>query len=106
MDKKVRIPPAKRNVVAPQADISMCLYVAGNAPNSQLAVSNLTAICQEFLVGRFQLEIIDVLTTPLRALADGILVTPSLARTAPLPSVRIVGNLDDRSSVLHALGIL
>lgn len=87
------------------AQLSLCLYVAGNAPNSQLAVSNLAAICQEHLQGRFQLEVVDVLTTPLRALADGILVTPSLALLEPQPAVRIIGNLNDRNSVLHALGI-
>jgi len=87
------------------AQVSLCLYVAGNAPNSQLAVSNLAAICEEHLQGRFQLEVVDVLMTPLRALADGILVTPSLALLAPQPAVRIIGNLNDRNSVLHALGI-
>jgi len=85
--------------------IEMCLYVAGRAPNSQLALANLTAICGEYLSGRFQLEIVDVLATPMRAFADGILVTPSLARTDTLPQVRIIGNLSDRTSVLRALGI-
>lgn len=88
-----------------RSSIEMCLYVAGTAPNSQLALVNLTAICEEHMAGRFQLEIVDVLATPLRALADGILVTPSLARIHPLPQVRIVGNLNDRTSVLRALGI-
>ncbi len=107
MSKKTRTRHSKSVVVddGKGGHISMCLYIAGNAPNSQLAVTNLAAMCQEFLVGRFELEVVDVLTTPLRALADGILVTPSLARIAPGPAVRIVGNLNDRNSVLHALGI-
>ena len=83
----------------------MCLYVAGQAPNSQLAITNLAAICSEFLHGRFTLEIVDVLETPLRALADGIVVTPSLTKNEPAPTARIVGNLSDKKSVLHALGI-
>lgn len=111
MIKKVRTrkPSAKARAVraapASQAPLALCLYVAGNAPNSQLAVSNLAAICAEYLPGRFQLEIVDVLATPLRALADGILVTPSLALPASSPAVRIIGNLSDRDGVLHALGI-
>lgn len=107
MNKKASMPKRKsgRGTAVPDGPMALCLYVAGNAPNSQLAVSNLAAICDEFLPGRYQLEIVDVLATPLRALADGILVTPSLALTATSPAVRIIGNLSDRDSVLHALGI-
>lgn len=83
----------------------MRLYVARNAPNSVRAIANLADICREYLDGRFKLEIIDVLEFPLRALADGILVTPSLAKISPSPAARIVGNLSDRSSVIQALGI-
>jgi circadian clock protein KaiB len=81
------------------------LYVAGGAPNSVLAAANLAAICKAHLQFVFKLEIIDVLKFPLRALADGVLVTPHLAKLSPAPAARIVGNLGDTTSVLHALGI-
>jgi len=81
------------------------LYVADGAPNSVRAVANLAAICKEHLQFTFKLEIIDVLKFPLRALADGILVTPHLAKLSPSPAAKIVGNLSDRSGVLLALGI-
>ena len=87
------------------AVVVMRLYIANNAPNSVRAVANLAAICQEHLEDKFKLEIIDVLEYPLRALADGILVTPSLTKMSPSPAAKIVGNLSDKSSVLHALGI-
>ena len=83
----------------------MRLYIANSAPNSVRAIANLAAICKEHLEDKFKLEIIDVLEHPLRALADGILVTPSLAKVSPSPAAKIVGNLSDKSSVLHALGI-
>jgi len=83
----------------------MRLYIANNAPNSVRAIANLEAICKEHLKDNFKLEIIDVLEYPLRALADGILVTPSLAKMSPSPAAKIVGNLSDKRSVLHALGI-
>lgn len=85
--------------------IVLRLYIANNAPNSVRAVSNLEAICKEHLKDAFKLEIIDVLEYPKRALADGILVTPSLAKVAPSPATRVVGNLSDKRSVLRALGI-
>jgi len=97
-DRSASVPAATTVVV-------MCLYIANSAPNSVHAVANLEAICKEHLKDNFRLEIIDVLEYPLRALADGILVTPSLAKVSPLPAARIVGNLSDKASVLRALGI-
>ena len=85
--------------------VVMRLYVANSAPNSLLAIANLAAICKEFLSDNFKLEIVDVLKEPLRALADGILVTPSLNKISPSPAAKIVGNLSDKSGVVRALGI-
>ncbi len=87
------------------AIVVMRLYVADSAPNSLKAIANLEAICKEYLQDSFELEIIDVLEFPQRALADGILVTPSLAKVSPSPAAKIVGDLSDRSNVLQALGI-
>jgi circadian clock protein KaiB len=81
------------------------LYIAGGAPNSIQAIANLKAICQEYLKGGHKLEIVDVLEQPRRAMADGVLVSPSLSRVHPLPGVNLVGNLSDRAKVLHALGL-
>ncbi len=81
------------------------LYVAGNAPNSAQAVANLEAICREYLNGAHDLEIIDVLEHPQRAMAAGILVTPTLSKLYPLPTAQVVGNLSDTSRVLLAIGI-
>jgi circadian clock protein KaiB len=81
------------------------LYVTGKAPNSLQAIANLEAICKEHLKGAHKLEIVDILEQPRRAMADGILVSPSLTRMHPLPGASIVGNLSDRAKVLAALGL-
>ena len=86
--------------------VVMVLYITDSGPNSIRAVANLEAICREHLQDNFRLEIIDVLQYPLRALADGIVVTPSLAKLSPLPVATVVGNLSDRGGVLRALGIV
>lgn len=81
------------------------LYVAGNAPNSFRALLNLKQICQEYLPeDGFELEVVDLLTEPLRGLADNILVTPTLVKLSS-PRVSIVGDLGDREGVLQALGL-
>lgn len=83
----------------------MRLYISGTAPNSVRAIANLEAICQEYLKDGYKLEIVDVFEQPIRALTDGVLVTPSLAKVSPAPIANVVGNLSDRSNVLLALGI-
>jgi circadian clock protein KaiB len=85
--------------------VTMRLYIAGRAPNSVKAIANLEAICQQYLKGSYKLEIVDVCEHPRRALADGVLVTPSLAKVSPAPISNIIGNLSDRGSVLAALGL-
>jgi circadian clock protein KaiB len=106
MKREMRRRNTKRNASgAGMTVLVLRLYIADNAPNSLRAVANLEAICKQYLQDKFKLEIVDVLEYPLRALADGILVTPSLAKLSPAPSAKIVGNLSDRQSVLQALGI-
>jgi len=81
------------------------LYVADDAPNSMEARANLKAICSQWLEPEaYDLEIIDVLEEPLRALEEGILVTPTLMRISSAP-VSIVGTLRDHGKVSQALGL-
>ncbi|MDP9033834.1 MAG: circadian clock KaiB family protein [Myxococcota bacterium] len=80
------------------------LYVAGRAPNSLRAIANAKMICGEHFASGHELEIIDLLTHPRRALSDGILVTPTLVRIWPLPVQRVIGNLNDTGEVLMAIG--
>ena len=85
--------------------VVMRLYIAGKAPNSVKAVANLEAICRQYLKGGYKLEIVDVCEHPRRALDDGIVVTPSLAKVSPAPASNVIGNLCDTGSVLAALGL-
>lgn len=85
--------------------LTLRLYVAGDGPNSRQAVGNLNAICRQWLEpGGYQLEIVDILDEPLRALDDGVLVTPTLIVDGTAP-VSIVGTLSDHSAVAQALGL-
>jgi circadian clock protein KaiB len=104
MVRKQKDRAAPEPVIA--AAVVMVLYITDSGPNSVRAVANLDAICKEHLQENFRLEIIDVLQYPQRALADGVVVTPSLAKLSPLPAATIVGNLSDKSGVLRALGIV
>lgn len=81
------------------------LYVAGDTENSLRAVANLTALCRAHLPDRHQIEMVDILREPKRALADGIFMTPMLVKLAPSPVRKIVGTLSDTRTVLQALGL-
>jgi circadian clock protein KaiB len=81
------------------------MYVAGAAPNSLRAIANLYAILRQYLPEKHSVEIIDVLEDPLVALRDGILVTPTLVKLTPPPVRKLLGSLDERETVLTALGL-
>jgi circadian clock protein KaiB len=81
------------------------LYVAGETHNSLRAIANLAALCREYLPDRHEIEVVDIFKEPNRALADGILMTPTLIKLAPAPAQRIVGTLSDMQTVLEVLGL-
>jgi circadian clock protein KaiB len=80
------------------------LYVAGHGPNSLRAIANAKAICEQHFASAHEIEIVDMLEHPQRALDDRIIVTPTLLRVAPLPARRLIGTLSDTDQVLMALG--
>jgi circadian clock protein KaiB len=80
------------------------LYIAGMAPNSLRAITNLDQLCQEYFRDNFELEIIDVLEEPMKAISDQILATPTLIKVSPQPTRRIIGNLSEKEKVLFVLG--
>ena len=89
--------------ITKQAPIVLRLYVAGHAPNSLRAIANARSICDEHFAAAHELEIVDLLEQPRRALADGIIVTPTLLKLLPLPVQRVIGNLSDTNQVLQTL---
>ena len=86
-------------------ELSVRLYVADRAPTSVQAIRNLETIQDENSQVSWRVEIVDGVVEPLRALADGVVVTPTLIRTAPWPEVWIVGDLSDQAQVCASLGL-
>jgi circadian clock protein KaiB len=81
------------------------LYVAAESHNSVQATANLGALCREYLPGRHEIEIIDVFLEPQRAVAEEILMTPTLLKVSPRPLRRIIGTLSHTQRVLDSLGL-
>jgi circadian clock protein KaiB len=87
------------------ARLRLRLYVSGNAPNSRRAIANAKAMCAAHFASRHDLQIVDMLKDPDMALADGIIVSPTLLKLSPHPTARVVGDLSDTARVLEALSI-
>lgn len=81
------------------------LFVTGASPNSLRAIANLNEVCETYLKGKYELEIIDVHQQPLVAEAEQIIALPMLIKSSPLPIRRLVGDLSDTDKLLKGLGI-
>lgn len=85
---------------------SFTLYVTGTSQPSERALANLRDLCEDRLEpSDYDVEVVDVLEHPERAESDGILLTPTLIKTEPPPSRRLIGDLSDRSLVVAGLGL-
>ena len=81
------------------------LYVAGQTPKSVAAFTNLKKLCEQYLQGQYQIEIIDLLQHPELAKQDQILAIPTLVRQLPPPIRQIIGDLSNQEKVLLGLDL-
>ena len=81
------------------------LFVAGDSPDSAIAIANLEALFPEDESSHVEIEIVDVQRDPARAARDRIMVTPTLLKVSPSPPCRILGNLKHRDALLQLLGV-
>jgi circadian clock protein KaiB len=82
------------------------LYVTGMTPRSARAVKNLQAICDEYLAGRYDLEVIDIYQQPVLTRGEQIIAAPTLIKKLPLPMRRIIGDMSNRDRVLLGLDLV
>ena len=82
------------------------LYVTGMTPRSARAIENLQAICQEYLDGRYDLDVIDIYQQPVLTRREQIVAAPTLIKQLPLPMRRLVGDMSDRERVLLGLDLV
>ena len=81
------------------------LYVAGQTPKCIRAFANLKRICEEYLAGRYHIEMVDLLQNPQLARGDQILAVPTLVRRLPEPIKKIIGDLSNTERVLVGLDL-
>ena len=75
-------------------------------PRSARAVKNLQAICDEYLAGRYDLEVIDIYQQPVLTKGEQIIAAPTLIKKLPLPMRRIIGDMSNHERVLLGLDLV
>ncbi len=81
------------------------LFVAGMNPKSLQAIENIKSICEKYLPGRYQLEVIDVYQQPILAKDGQIVAAPTLVKELPPPLRKLVGSMSDTERVLVGMDL-
>jgi len=83
----------------------LTLYIAGDEPNSRLAIRNLREICTGVLADQCVIEVIDVYIDFERALKARVVVTPMLIVVGDNPATKATfyGTLHDKKILLKYL---
>ena len=94
---------ARKDKIEPEWQLR--LYIAGWAVKSTAAFDNLKRLCEAHLVGRYEIEVIDLLENPRLAAGDQILAVPTLVRKLPEPVKKIIGDLSQTERILLGLDL-
>ena len=89
----------------PDQGYNLRLYVAGQTPKSIAAIANLRKLCDQYLAGAYDLEVIDLYQQPELAAEHQLVAAPALFKLLPLPPRKMVGDMSDTGRVLAGLGI-
>jgi circadian clock protein KaiB len=81
------------------------LYVSGMSLKSMEAIENIKRLCDEYLLGPIDLEIIDLYKKPELAIEQQIVFSPSLIKQLPLPKKILIGTFGDTEKVIKGLGL-
>ncbi|HEY0727246.1 MAG TPA: circadian clock KaiB family protein [Pyrinomonadaceae bacterium] len=98
-EEALKVRPGRR------AEYILRLYVTGSTPRSLRAISNLKRLCDEYLPGAYDLQVIDIYKNPDAARDAQIIAAPTLIKRLPAPLRRFVGDLSNTQKLLIGLDI-
>ena len=81
------------------------LYISGASQHSNRAVTNIRKICDQYLSGRHDFEVVDLTQHPALAKSVDIFAAPTLIKEFPLPVRRFVGDMSLAERVLAGLDL-
>ncbi len=80
------------------------LYVLSATPNSSNAIVNTRRFCEQYLPGRYELEILTIADNVPQASEDQVVAAPTLIRLWPMPTRRFIGDMSNTRRLLQGLG--
>lgn len=83
----------------------LCLYISGITPRSIEAVRNIKKICDDYLSGHYELDVVDIYQQPERASEGQVVAAPMLVKSSPLPYRRIIGTLPVTPETLRRMDV-
>jgi circadian clock protein KaiB len=86
-------------------DYVLRLYLAGMSPRSAEAFASVKNICEKYLAGRYELEVVDIYQDPAVAKDDDIIASPTLVKRLPAPLRRLIGDLGREERILVGLDL-
>jgi circadian clock protein KaiB len=81
------------------------LYITGNTPRSSKAIKNIRTLCEQFLPGRYDLEVIDLYQQPVLAVTDQVVAAPTLIKKLPSPLRKFIGDLSNLERIRLGLNL-
>jgi circadian clock protein KaiB len=82
------------------------LYVNGKSSlKTVVTLQNIKELCEQYLAGRYDLEVVDLVENFAQAREDHVIALPTLVRRLPLPVRKVIGELSNRDQVIVALGL-
>ena len=96
--ERLLVNPQEKNYV-------LRLYVTGATLQSLRAIANVKKICEEYLKGRYELEVVDLYQQPQLAQGEQIIAAPTLIKKLPLPLRRVIGDMSRTERLLVGLDL-
>jgi len=81
------------------------LYVTGMTPKSTRAITNVQTLCEQYLKGDYELEVVDIYQQPKLAAGEQIIATPTLIKKLPLPLRKLIGDMSDTERFLVGIDL-
>lgn len=97
LERRDAAPPGDRYVLR--------LYITGSSPRCIRAISNVRRICEAYLAGRYDLDVIDISRDPILAEGEQIIAAPTLIKKLPLPLRRFIGDMSETDRILIGLDL-
>ena len=98
-------PPPENPTILIAPHYVLRLYVTGSTPRSARAISNIRKICEEYLEGNYDLEVINITDHPTLAEGEQIIAAPTLIKKLPLPLRRFIGDMSQTERILLGLDL-